>query len=353
MRPQPRILYLATTATPRIPGTDAVFQDIDALRGEAGGELLNLYPLPFATRFFPPLLLGLHAIGRLRQLAAGADLLHIFAPGLWYIPALSRIDKPIIHTVTASLHDRERLFSIRAAGRASGIAVSHPADVDWLTARGVPSAAYIPPAIELPGRPVPDNRPGQFTILVGSAPWSREQFRTKGVDALLAAVETLPDVNLIFLWRGFELAALEQRITQRGLKDRVEVIDEHADVYALLSRSHAAIVLAEHAGVIKPYPHSLLEAIAAGRPVIVSGCIGMADDIRRSGCGTVTRALTRDSIAIAINDLRSDYSNRALAAEHYNCLRFSRRRSGEQYALLYQEIWRNTSAPRAEKGTLD
>ena len=79
MTSSPRVLYLATTAMPRIPGTDAVFQDIDALREETRGEMLNLYPLPFATRFYPPFLLGLHAVGRLRRLAENADLLHIYA----------------------------------------------------------------------------------------------------------------------------------------------------------------------------------------------------------------------------------------------------------------------------------
>ncbi len=338
MTSHPRVLYLATTAMPRIPGTDAVFQDIDALRHEIGGELLNLYPLPFATRFFPPFLLGVHALNRLRRLSRSADLLHVFAPGLWHIPAVSRINKPIIHTVTASLHDREWLFSRRAANRASAVAVSHPADVDWLAQHGVEPVTHIPPAISLPSEPVPDNRPDAFTILVGSAPWSREQFRTKGIDALLASVQSMPDVNLILLWRGFELAALEQRITQHELQNRVEVINEQADVYALLSRSHAAIVLAEHAGVIKPYPHSLLEALAAGRPVLVSDCIGMADAIQGSGCGSVANAVTRDAITLALHNLKSNYNDRALAAEQFDCSRFSQKKLTDQYDLLYQQV---------------
>ena len=321
---------------PRIPGTDAVFQDIDTLRQQTQGDLLNLYPLPFATRFFPPFMLGLHAINRLRQLAQDVDLLHIFAPGLWHIPALSRIDKPIVHTVTASLHDREHLFSQRAANRAGAIAVSHPADVDWLAKREVTSVTHIPPAIDLPSQPVPDNRPETFTILVGSAPWSREQFHTKGIDALLAAVKTLPDVNLIFLWRGFELAALEQRITQHGLGARVEVINEHANVYALLSRSHAAIALAEHAGVIKPYPHSLLEALAASRPVIVSNCIGMATEIQQNRCGIVVNRLSAEAVTKALKELQQQYKALSTAAATFDCTTFSRANMITRYTDLYR-----------------
>ncbi len=337
MKTLPHILYLATTALPRIPGTDAVFQDIDALRQQTGGAMLNLYPFRFATRFYPPFMLGLHARARISRLAGDADLLHVFAPGLWDIPALSHIKKPIIHTVTASLHDRTRLFSHRAATKADTIIVSHPADVDWLARQGI-TAMHIPPAIDLPTLPVPDNRPERFTILVGSAPWSREQFRTKGIDALLAALKTLPGVNLIFLWRGFLRDELDRRIAQHGLSDRIEVIDEHADVYKLLARSQAAIVLAKHAGVIKPYPHSLLEALAAGRPVIVSDCIRMAKEIQRNGCGVVVDSLADESVTRALTDIHTHYDTLARASTAFDTTPFSRPGFVKQYESLYKQI---------------
>jgi len=40
---------------------------------------------------------------------------------------------------------------------------------------------------------------------------------------------------------------------------------------------HAAITLADREGIIKVYPHSLLDALAAGKPVLVSRAIPMAD----------------------------------------------------------------------------
>jgi hypothetical protein len=37
--------------------------------------------------------------------------------------------------------------------------------------------------------------------MVGSAPWTKGQFRTKGVEALLEAARQNPRLHLIFLWR--------------------------------------------------------------------------------------------------------------------------------------------------------
>ena len=44
-----------------------------------------------------------------------------------------------------------------------------------------------------------------FVLLAGSAPWTREQFHSKGVDALLKVAQQVPSLRLIFLWRGLLL----------------------------------------------------------------------------------------------------------------------------------------------------
>ena len=48
------VLYLLTSPTPVIEGTDAVFQEVEALRASVGGETLNLNPRKKPGAFFPP-----------------------------------------------------------------------------------------------------------------------------------------------------------------------------------------------------------------------------------------------------------------------------------------------------------
>ena len=84
----------------------------------------------------------------------------------------------------------------------------------------------------------------------------------------------------------------------------------------MLARVHAAVVLAGRPGLVKAYPHSLLEALAAGRPVVVSGGNPMAAYVRDTGCGRVVARLETADLVEAIRELRQDYkAYRARAAE--------------------------------------
>ena len=82
-----------------------------------------------------------------------------------------------------------------------------------------------------------------------------------------------------------------------------------------MARVHAAAVLAGRPGLVKAYPHSLLEALAAGRPVVVSGGNPMAAYVRDTGCGRVLARLDATELVTAIGALRRDYETyRARAA---------------------------------------
>jgi glycosyltransferase involved in cell wall biosynthesis len=157
-------------------------------------------------------------------------------------------------------------------------------------------------------------------LLAGSAPWTREQFRGKGVEALLEAAHRMPRLRLIFLWRGLLQRELEKRIEALRLQDRVEILSDRVDVGAVLARVHAAVVLADWTRLVKAYPHSLLEALACGRPVLVSEQIPMADYVRQTGCGEVVSGLAESALRRAVERLRENYD--ALSA---NALRVGRK----------------------------
>ena len=76
----------------------------------------------------------------------------------------------------------------------------------------------------------------------------------------------------------------------------------------MLRRVHAAVVLAGRPGLVKAFPHSLLEALAAGRPVLVSEGNPMAEYVRETGCGRVVPRLAAADLLEAIRLLRLDYA---------------------------------------------
>ena len=95
------ILYHLTSPAPPIPGTDAVFQEIEELRRRFGGECLQLFPLRRPSRIFPKLLYGLHQRRALRRREPSVDLHHLYYATLYPFPWLRALRKPLIYsTVT-------------------------------------------------------------------------------------------------------------------------------------------------------------------------------------------------------------------------------------------------------------
>jgi glycosyltransferase involved in cell wall biosynthesis len=139
---------------------------------------------------------------------------------------------------------------------------------------------------------------GDIKLMVGSAPWTKGQFRTKGVEALLEAARQNSRLRLVFLWRGVLAEEMEQRARQMNLGRQVEVLNRLVDVNRVLADVHASITLATDPAIIKSYPHSLLDSLAAGKPVLVSRSIPMADYVEQTGCGEVVENVTPADILI-------------------------------------------------------
>jgi glycosyltransferase involved in cell wall biosynthesis len=306
-RPAPRIHYLLTTPAPIIPGSDAVVQEVEALRASFGGHVTWLRPSWRARARYPRLLLGLHRLAAIRQWDRQVDLHHVYAPELYVLPLLWFVERPVVYTATAGL-DGGRLPPTSFLRRLGAIVVPTCADLDRLTRLGLRNIHRIRPGIDLTRfveRPVP---PGpEFVLLSGSAPWTRGQFRTKGVDVLLQVAREMPDLRLVFLWRGVHLPDLLSRVRRLGLVERVQILHQWVDVSETLAGVHAAVVLAERPGLVKAYPHSLLEAMATGRPVLVSEGTAMARFVQRTGCGRVISRLEKNVLVEAIRQLRANY----------------------------------------------
>ena len=147
------------------------------------------------------------------------------------------------------------------------------------------------------------------------------QFAQKGFDLVLQEVQKRKDLRVVLLWRGMLRNELNGRIARLGIADRIEVLDGSVDVNAALAKVHAAAVLAETPKIVKAYPHSLLEALAAGRPVLVSRTIPMSDYVEAKGCGVVVE----DSAAFsaALDQLMTNYGRLQQSAQNLRAKDFT------------------------------
>ena len=105
----------------------------------------------------------------------------------------------------------------------------------------------------------------------------------------------------------------------------------------LLARSNAAVVLAADATIVKAWPHSLIEALVAGRPVLVSQCIPMADYVSQKGCGVVLDSLNPDAVCQAVNELMSNYGTYQANAQQVSKEDFAPARMLNRYEELYRQ----------------
>jgi len=309
------ILYHLTSPWPRIPNTDAVFQEVDALRRRFGGDILQLYPLRRPSRIFPKQLYGIHQFRALRRLEETAALHHLYYATLYPFPWLYCLRRPLVYSVVTGL-------GVSFGGRRPDwlkrvrmVVTPNPRDESIL--KSLPGIRYriIRPGIAVERfshTPCAPDR--ELVLLVGSAPWIERQFREKGIDLLMDLAAGPIPLRLVFLWRGWLVDELKRRVARRGLGSRVEIINEWTDVNQVLGKVHATVVLADSEKLVKAYPHSLMESLAAGKPVLLSDCIPMADYVKSANCGEVASVLTCDAVQEALRRLMNNYAGYQAAA---------------------------------------
>lgn len=330
------VLYLTTSPEPAFPGTDAVYQEIDHLRKTIGGELINLFPLRKPTSRFPAALYGLHEIVRLYRLEQKCSICHVYFPTLYYFPVLSLLRRPIVYTVVAGLDRAKDLKKLDPLASLHRIVVSNQRDANALASLGLSNCSVIRPGHNVSGIKssylAPDK---EFILLMASAPWEYAQFDTKGIDALLKAASKLRFLRLIFIWRGLLFNELKRKVQQYSVVDQVECVNQRIDINDYFQRCHATVLLATKADIVKAFPHSLIESLAARKPVLLSDAIPMADFVSARGCGVVLKDLNLDMLVDSITQLFSHYETFRAPTEEVDEKTFSLESMVEGYRSIY------------------
>jgi glycosyltransferase involved in cell wall biosynthesis len=347
-----KVLFHLTIRRPSAPWREAVWQEIDGLRGAVGGELNYLNPSRRELLRVPRLFFGFHQLRWLKRQDSRVDLHHVYNPDPFPFPILRWLNRPKIYTLSAGLTSRLRSEGSRplSAGffcrRIHTVVVSNERDRRRLIDAGIANVRIIPPGVDL-SRISPSRLPlsqtaafedTEITLMAGSAPWVRAQFRSKGVDALLDVAQRMPRLRLIFLWRGVLYQEMQARVRERRLTNRVEILDQQVDVNAVLARVHASVLLADDPSIVKAFPHSLVESLAAAKPVLVSRDVPLAHLVTQWGCGQVVDEVTPEAIISALRRLVADYAAVCQAAANANMGAFSRDRMVGAYMALYDQI---------------
>jgi glycosyltransferase involved in cell wall biosynthesis len=171
--------------------------------------------------------------------------------------------------------------------------------------KAVSTEGFERPA-ELPADPLPDRHAGSRLLFVGTD-WQR-----KGLDVLLKAVATLtalhpdltltiigPDVHDTQLGALIDSSGLTSRVYRVGRVDRANLAVHlwHADVFVLPSRREALGV-------------AVLEAMAAGLPVVATTAGGLPEIVRSPEEGLLVRPGNVDELRLAVGQLLSDRPRR-------------------------------------------
>lgn len=332
------ILYHFTNLPPRIPNTEASLQEIEALRGCFGGKLVYLNPNRQSPIYLPRLVFGFHKLREIRAEEANLCGHHLFNADPFPFPVVRRWRRPVIYSVSSGVGNGPpnlKFFSWLAA-----VTVSDERSLARLQKWGLNNSFLVRPGIDAARftcTPLPPR--AEIRLMVGSAPWTRSQFRTKGMDVLLAAARQAPHLRLVCLWRGVLAEEMERRVRRMGLEKQVEVLNKKVDVNRVLAGVHAGITLVTDPAIIRSYPHSLMESLAAGKPVIVSRSIPMSDYVDRTGCGKVVEDITPAGILTAVEALARDYADLQKSAQQVGQRDFSQQAMVESYRKVYEQVF--------------
>jgi glycosyltransferase involved in cell wall biosynthesis len=330
------IVYLAPSPKPPVPGTDGLCTEIGYLYRAFGGTYLSLSAFRSVPPIFPVRLYGMRHAPALKKISRNGGLVHVFFPYLVDFRTLRNLPGPVLYTITSGV-DADRL-PVHTPPYTLVVSSDHEAEI--LDRRGYRDVHIIRPGIDLTRiNPAPPQEPeNDFVILAGSAPWTPDQFRTKGFDLLLETLRKNTKLRLVCLWRGALYREWEEKVRSAGLSGRVEIIRERTDVSRVLARCHCAVVLASAPDLVKSYPNSLMEALVAGRPVIISRAIPMSGYVEETGCGRVVEDLTPEAFALALEDIMDRYEVYLSAAAGAGTRDFDRTRMVHEYGKLYQEL---------------
>jgi glycosyltransferase involved in cell wall biosynthesis len=151
---------------------------------------------------------------------------------------------------------------------------------------------------------------------------------------------------------GPALPAVAAAVREHGLSERVELLGARADIPELLGRSDVFVLSSRSEG----FPVSILEAMAAGLPVVATDVGGVAEAVEDGDTGLLVPSADFEALACALGRLLSDADlrRRLGAAGRARALRlFDLPRYRAAYVELYDRELHASARAAPRRGMLN
>jgi len=181
----------------------------------------------------------------------------------------------------------------------------------------------------------------QHPVLINVSGLRPQKGLTYLVRAMLPVVERFPLVRLLIIGEGSKFARqqLATLIDDLGLKDHIRYLGVRQDIPALLALSDVFVLSSLWEGL----PAVVLEAMAAGKPVIATDIIGPREVIVNGKTGLLVPPRDPDALVEVIVDLLQDPENSrkmGYLGQKRVIQSFSAERMGQAYSMLYLDLAR-------------
>jgi glycosyltransferase involved in cell wall biosynthesis len=322
---------------PSDSGSDAVYQDIEHLRAFFGGKLISAYPFKKPSSLIPRQVYGLFNWGEMKRAINEADLVHVYTANLFHYPFYQLIgDKPNVLTLLTAYPGNP--MKTKWIKKISSIVVQSHKEQEKLNIFDI-NIQVIPPAIDkVPGKLEAMKSNKDLVFIMASAPWEKSQFGSKGVDMLIQLMKKYNWLKVIFIWRNILYDEMKSRLEKAGIKDQVELVNAQVDVYDYIRKAHAGILIVDDPAIVKSYPHSLLECLLSGRPIITSKNIPLSHLVESYGSGITIGPFQIQTLEKAILKLKSNYQLYSEAAMNFPVDKFSRKNFIDKHVSLYEQV---------------
>ncbi len=265
------------------------------------------------------------------------DLNHIFGSlGDWFYLAPRR-RRPTVLTVAAWTDP----VGLPLLNQVDQFVVESVQTMDELVRLGIDDARVrlIFPAVNL-DRYAPRREPEVgFTALFASSPDCASWLEARGVHLILDAAARRPHMRFRLLWRpwGDSEVVVRRWIAERNLHNVELITGCVADMPAEYNRAHVVVAPFTDRSRSKPTPNSVVDALACGRPVVVTQMVGLSDLVAESRSGAVV-APGGESLAEGLDRVASQWPSYSRAARSLAEELFAEQRFIQSYERLYAEL---------------
>ncbi len=281
------------------------------------------------------------------------DLHHIYHPSFvlqkFVESYIFRLKKPVLLSVCTESFGSPWVVAVKESlpqfKKLAGIVVSDLKIKKQLEDLGLKNIYLTQTAIKINDfkeLPVYPNR--ILRIVMASSPHSEKTFQPKGIPLLLEALKMISNIKVYVLWRKHELKnEFWKYVDQFGVRDKVELVElppKVPNINQYLKDKHGMIAPYTTLASNKPYPHSLIDAMASGRAVLTSNVIPIAEIIQKEKCGVIFEPEV-NQLVTAIEKFRESFVELSKPARKTAEKYFSEDQFIQNYQNIYQKVLAN------------